>query len=210
MKKKIPKKQYHKCPHKPHKPKPCPPTECPEGFFRYTVRPGDTIFFIARRLGVDQGLIIANNPLPDPSLIFPGQVLCVPIPISFPCTVELLPLPETPPTIRGEVLVERTVTGQHQATITARNLVPPSVFGDFDAYVGEVAIEGIGVFGVVLTEPQTNIQVGFITFPRPVLYAGAVVTVRPINTQTAVEGPPILQRDLSQCARPVDFIPPKG
>jgi len=51
---------------------------CPDGFL-YTVRPGDTMFLIARRFGISlQTLINANPQIPDPSRIFPGQVLCVP------------------------------------------------------------------------------------------------------------------------------------
>ncbi|MTI95932.1 MAG: LysM peptidoglycan-binding domain-containing protein, partial [Firmicutes bacterium] len=56
------------------------PASCPPGFQgRYTVRPGDTMFFIARRFGVSLNALIASNPhIPNPSLIFPGDVLCVP------------------------------------------------------------------------------------------------------------------------------------
>ncbi|WP_116900986.1 SafA/ExsA family spore coat assembly protein [Thermaerobacter sp. PB12/4term] len=55
-----------------------PPPACPNGFI-YTVQPGDTLFFIAQRFGVTlQALIAANPQIPDPSLIFPGQQICVP------------------------------------------------------------------------------------------------------------------------------------
>jgi LysM repeat protein len=56
------------------------PTTCPPGFMnRYTVRPGDTMFFIARRFGVTlQALINANPHITNPNLIFPCDVLCVP------------------------------------------------------------------------------------------------------------------------------------
>ncbi len=68
------------------------PVSCPPGFQgRYTVRPGDTMFFIARRFGVTlQALISANPHIPNPNLIFPGDVLCVPtvepgrVPVSCP------------------------------------------------------------------------------------------------------------------------------
>lgn len=56
------------------------PTHCPPGFMgRYTVMPGDSMYFIAQRFGVSLEALIAANPhIPDPSLIFPGDVLCVP------------------------------------------------------------------------------------------------------------------------------------
>lgn len=67
-------------------PPPRVPVTCPPGFQgRYTVRPGDTMFLIARRFGVSlQALINANPHIPNPSLIFPGDVLCVPGPAPTP------------------------------------------------------------------------------------------------------------------------------
>jgi len=58
------------------------PASCPSGFQgRYTVQPGDTMFFIAQRFGVSLNSLIAANPhITDPSVIFPGDVLCVPGP----------------------------------------------------------------------------------------------------------------------------------
>ena len=56
------------------------PVFCPPGFQgRYTVAPGDTMFFIAQRFGVSLDALIAANPqIANPALIFPGDVLCVP------------------------------------------------------------------------------------------------------------------------------------
>lgn len=56
------------------------PATCPPGFTgRYTVVPGDTMFFIAQRFGVSLNALIAANPhIPNPNLIFPGDVLCIP------------------------------------------------------------------------------------------------------------------------------------
>ena len=56
-----------------------PPTVCPPGTFSYTVQPGDTMFTIARKFGVSLDALIAANPqIPNPNLIFPGQIVCVP------------------------------------------------------------------------------------------------------------------------------------
>lgn len=201
-------------PHMPHKPihtRPRVPARCPEGFTRYTVRKGDTMFLIAQRIGVDLGLIIANNPhIPDPAVIFPGDILCVPIPISFPCRTELFPVPDTPPTQRADVLVEQLSNGQQRLSIRARNLVPPTVFGNFDAYEGFVEFSELGGFGFILTQTSSGMWEGTLTIPRRLFYAGAEVSVRPVNTQTGVSGQPILRRTLEQCARPIHHIPPKG
>ncbi|NLG69252.1 MAG: LysM peptidoglycan-binding domain-containing protein [Firmicutes bacterium] len=52
---------------------------CPPGSQRYTVQPGDTLFFIAQRFGTTVDAILAINPqIANPNLIFPGQVICIP------------------------------------------------------------------------------------------------------------------------------------
>jgi len=57
-----------------------PPVGC-QGF-AYTVQSGDTMFNIARRFGVTLDALKAANPqIANPDLIFPGQVLCVPVPM---------------------------------------------------------------------------------------------------------------------------------
>ncbi|WP_324669852.1 LysM peptidoglycan-binding domain-containing protein [Geochorda subterranea] len=53
---------------------------CPPGSQRYTVQPGDTLFFIAQRFGTTVDAILAINPqIANPNLIFPGQIICIPI-----------------------------------------------------------------------------------------------------------------------------------
>lgn len=64
-------------------PPPCrTPDSCPRGFKgRYTVQPGDTMFFIAKRYGVSLDALIAANPqITNPNVIHPCDVLCVPGP----------------------------------------------------------------------------------------------------------------------------------
>lgn len=54
-----------------------------EPHYIYTIRPGDTLFSIAQRLGSSVDIIEKANflkpPITDPGLIFPGQILVIPI-----------------------------------------------------------------------------------------------------------------------------------
>ncbi|MBX6377261.1 MAG: LysM peptidoglycan-binding domain-containing protein [Clostridia bacterium] len=51
---------------------------CPDGML-YTVRRGETLAAIARRFDLDvEDLIEANDHIPDPDLIYPGEQVCVP------------------------------------------------------------------------------------------------------------------------------------
>ena len=63
-----------------------PPGQCPPGTFAYTVQPGDSMFSIAQRFGVPLDDLIAANPqIPNPNLIFPGQIVWVPREAPGPC-----------------------------------------------------------------------------------------------------------------------------
>ncbi len=63
-----------------------PPVQCPAGTFSYIVQPGDSMFSIANRFGVTLDALIAANPqIPNPAVIFPGQVVCVPRTTPGPC-----------------------------------------------------------------------------------------------------------------------------
>lgn len=47
--------------------------------FVYTVRPGDSMWSISRMFGIPLDCLIRANPqIPNPNLIFPGQVICIP------------------------------------------------------------------------------------------------------------------------------------
>ncbi|MFZ5873418.1 MAG: LysM peptidoglycan-binding domain-containing protein [Bacillota bacterium] len=56
------------------------PVACPPGFgSRLEVVPGDTMFSIARMFNVTVEALIAANPhIPDPEVLFPFDILCVP------------------------------------------------------------------------------------------------------------------------------------
>ncbi len=56
----------------------------------YTVQPGDTMFLIAQKFGIDlDALIAANLQIENPDLIYPGQVIDVPVIPSSPGQVSL-------------------------------------------------------------------------------------------------------------------------
>ncbi len=51
----------------------------------YTVRPGDTMFRIANQFGISlQSLLVANPQVPNPSIVFPGQQICIPVAVPTP------------------------------------------------------------------------------------------------------------------------------
>ena len=51
---------------------------CPSGATPYTVKSGDTIYSISRRLGTTITAILAVNPGLNPDLIQIGQQICLP------------------------------------------------------------------------------------------------------------------------------------
>lgn len=52
---------------------------CPEGGNLYTVQPGDTLAQIANLYRIPLNCLILFNPqIPDPNLIIPGQIICIP------------------------------------------------------------------------------------------------------------------------------------
>lgn len=68
------------------------PVSCPEGFKgRYVVSPGDTLYTLAQIFRTRVDVLARNNPhIPDPNLLIPGDVLCVPAFMTIPCCVQLL------------------------------------------------------------------------------------------------------------------------
>jgi len=77
-------------------PVPAPPA-CPDGTI-YTVQRGDSLFTIAQRFGTTVPAILAANPqITDPSLIFPGQRICIPRVTAPPPTTPPPPPPCAPP-----------------------------------------------------------------------------------------------------------------
>ncbi|HHW13586.1 MAG TPA: LysM peptidoglycan-binding domain-containing protein [Firmicutes bacterium] len=72
-----------------------PPLRPPAGRCLYVIQSGDTLADIAQRFGVDlTALVHANPQIADPDVIFPGQVIFVPL-----CRRPLGQAPVVPPTM---------------------------------------------------------------------------------------------------------------
>ena len=83
-------------------------------------------------------------------------------------------------------------------------LPPPSQLGNFDSYFAQVLIPGIDGFGDELfpTPEEPPTWATTITFPTAaVLTPQSRVEVGPLNTETGISGPVVLEGQLSQCRR---------
>jgi len=180
------------------------PSSCPSGFQgRYTVVQGDTMYLIAQRLGIPlQDLINANPHITNPNLIYPGDVLCIPSELVFPCCVILNPVqttPPVPPSALGVALIRQINTG-HSLSILAVGLRPPQDYGNFDIYEGFISIPDIGGFGFRLypTPENPSAWAGTLNI-GPFLTTSTLVQVRVANTQTGFSGKVVLKESLKGC-----------
>lgn len=173
------------------------PVSCPPGFLgRYTVQPGDTFFNIAQMFRVRLEALAVNNPhIPNPNLIFPGDVLCVPGLISYPCCVILSSAVRVPFGTGGIAFINFAPQGGQSVSITA-TLPQPQTFGNFDIYVGEILIPNIGGFGNQLfptpqNPPSWSTRIDIPTVAQ--ITPNSRVVVRPSNSITGTSGSAILE-----------------
>lgn len=170
------------------------PRSCPPGFQgRYTVQPGDTFFNIAQMFRTRLEALAVNNPhIKDPNIINPGDVLCVPGLIPYPCCIVLKPISQFRlPFGAGAVAFINFAPQGGQAVSFLATLPQPSAFGNFDIYVGEILIPDIGGFGNQLfptpQDPQT--WATRIDLPTAASIApNSRVVIRPANSNTGVSG----------------------
>ncbi len=112
---------------------PPPPPVC-SGFI-YTVQRGDTLFGIAGRFNVPLNSLIAANPqITNPDLIFPGQQICIPVPIPIvECCLLLFRtanVPVLPDAEAGGVArVFQVPQSPGNVLVAAIGLPPPQVLG---------------------------------------------------------------------------------
>ncbi len=181
------------------------PTTCPPGFLgRYTVVPGDTMFRIAQMFRVRLEALVANNPhIPNPNVIFPGDVLCVPALLPIPCCVVLRPIGRVPFGTAGTALANFGPGGGQAVSVLA-TLPLPTFFGNYDGYVATVFFEDIGGFGnqlfPTIEDPPT--WATRINLPSVVsLSPNVLVTVEPFSTLTGISGPAVLRGSFINCGR---------
>lgn len=172
----------------------------------YTVQPGDTMFSVAARLNVPLDQLIACNPqVPNPTLIFPGQRLCIPgaAPVRVPCCAVLTQVQPRPGSnALGVALVRRLLLpgpNNFAVTVAAHDLPNPQDLDDFNAYEGVVVQGGVEFrFRLQATTETPPTWAGTLN-NLPPLTAAATVLVRPFNTQTGGSGAALLTGSLSAC-----------
>ena len=173
------------------------PQSCPPGFLgRYTVLPGDTFFIIAQMFRVRIEALAVNNPhIPNPNLIFPGDVLCVPGLIPYPCCTVLQPRGRVPFGTGGVAYLNFAPRGGQAVSFMA-TLPQPLNFGDFDLYTGDIFIPEIGGFGNQLfpTPEDPPTWSGRVDLPTvAAVVPNSRIVIRPFNSTTGVSGPIILE-----------------
>ncbi|GFR35454.1 LysM peptidoglycan-binding domain-containing protein [Thermobrachium celere] len=171
------------------------PESCPIGYEKYTIKPGDTFSMIAQNIGVPVDLLIWNNPhIPDPNIIFPGDVLCVPVPLKLPSCSILKPINSSLQNTFGSALVQKLQNGQHQLIITGVNLPKPSSLGNYNGYDGFVGIAGIGGYGFPLTNvsSEEGLWIGSLVI-FPILSSGNQIYIIPSNSEVSVPSKPLLE-----------------
>jgi LysM repeat protein len=173
------------------------PLSCPPAFLgRYTVQPGDTFFNIASIFRVRFEALAVNNPhITNPNIIFPGDVLCVPGLIPYPCCIVLKSLVRVPFGSGGVAFVNFAPRGGQSVSIVA-TLPQPSEFGYFDIYLGEIYIPDIGGFGnqmfPTIEDPptwSTRIELPTVASVLP----NSRVVIRPSNSITGISGSVIFE-----------------
>jgi LysM repeat protein len=93
----------------------------------YTVLPGDNLFRIGLAFGVPWSTIAAANNLTNASLIFPGQVLCIPSASGTPAPTATGPTPTPSATVAptATATVAPAATGQPAPTAVPTVVSPP-------------------------------------------------------------------------------------
>ena len=125
---------------------------------QYTVLPGDNLFRIGLSFGVPWPQIATANNLSNPSLIFPGQVLCIPAGPGTPTAAGPTPAPSATPTA--------TATGQPTATSVPTVAPTPSTVV-------------IPTFSIVSVVKDTSVKIQTANFPPSQDF---VVTMGPIGS----------------------------
>lgn len=173
------------------------PQSCPEAFFgRYTVIPGDTFYNIAQMVRVRFEALAANNPhITDPNVIYPGDVLCVPGFVRYPCCYILNTKGKVPFGTGGVVFLNFGPRGSQAVSFLA-TLPSPSYFGNFDAYTAELFIPNIGGFGNILIPTREDPPTWTVRIELPTaasVLPNSYAVIRPFNTMSSTYGQIVLE-----------------
>lgn len=180
------------------------PTSCPPGFQgRYTVRPGDTMWIISQMFRVRfEGLVVNNPHITDPNVIYPGDVLCIPGLVPFPCCITLREMIGVPLGTAGAAIAHIDNLGT-QSVSTVATLPAPIVFGNYNFYRVSLIIPE----QVVLTEllfptpedpPTYSATISLPTVAQ--ITPNSRMVIQPYNTLTGRTGPVILEGRFIQCS----------
>lgn len=177
------------------------PQNCPSNYQgHYTVLPGDTFYIISQIFRVRIETLAANNPhIPNPNVLFPGDVLCVPGFISYPCCTILSPRTDLPFGTNAVVTVNFAPQGGQSVSFMA-TLPKPSYFGNFDRYYGEILIPGMGSFSNQLFANPQDPPVWSTRIDLPTaasVMPNSILMMRPFNSVTSAYGAAILQGTIS-------------
>lgn len=180
------------------------PTSCPPAFQgRYTVRPGDTMWTISQMFRVRFEGLVANNPhITNPNVIYPGDVLCIPGLIAFPCCITLREMVGVPLGTAGAAIAHIDSLGTQAVSVVA-TLPRPNIFGNYTTY------------RVSLIIPEQSVLFDELLFPTPEdppTYSATIslptaaqitpnsrIVIQPYNTLLGRIGPVILQGFFNQC-----------
>jgi len=173
------------------------PQTCPPSFLgRYTVLPGDIFFNLSLMFRVRLEALAVNNPhIPNPNVLYPGDVLCVPGLIPYPCCTTLQTRRRVPFGTGGVAYVNFGPRGGQAVNFMA-TLPQPTVFGNFDMYTGEIFIPGIGTFGNQLfatgeIPPTWSTRIELPTAAS--ITPNSLVVIRVFNSLTGVSGVTVLE-----------------
>ncbi|SET58455.1 hypothetical protein SAMN05660297_02827 [Natronincola peptidivorans] len=140
-------------------------------------------------------LIASNSHILNPNIIYPGDVLCVPGLIHYPCSIVLRPVVAVPFGTGGVAYVNFAPRGGQAVSFMA-TLPQPSVFGDFDIYLGEIYVLDIGGFGTQLFPTSENPPTWSARVELPTVVSippNSQVVIRPSNSLTGISSGVILQ-----------------
>ena len=123
----------------------------------YTIQPGDSLWRIGLKYGVEWPQIAAKNGLANPGLIFAGQSLCLPEAGTVPVSTTTPAAPSAVPTI--EVL---SVVADQSVTFKASNFPANK---SVDVRMGKNGTLGVGGTLVTTVNAGSGVFTGTYTIP---------------------------------------------